>query len=158
MFKTSSNLPFLHFVHNADKSLTLRADNFLADRSLTQFPTQLYREVDMSRVKRSDRYFGAFVVNILANDIARASRRGVGNILFVPNYDKQLYYQHCGTSRKFQIEIDRSLAPNEVRCAYWRLHLNSLGQEMAVDGGIQFTPDGGVLAPNASAYFVRCFV
>lgn len=96
-----------------------------------------------------------FAANHLANEIARLSRRGPGNILFVPDEESAIYYNT--SPGLFTIIINPDLKPNELRCAYWKIH-----DGKTIDGGIQFSPDGFSCLTNNELshyknYFVRCF-
>jgi hypothetical protein len=97
--------------------------------------------------------------------IAKYSRRGIGNILIVPTAEEASAYDDI-KRWDAQIVIDDSLAPNEIRSTYWRLHKNPAGVPVFVDGGLQITEDGQIsVIQNEKypyydyhGYFARAFL
>lgn len=77
-------------------------------------------------------------VNMLRNQIAIDTRRGVANIAIVQNDAMAKLLENNQINFMF---IDESIDPNEIRLMYWRL-IGHDGENVAVDGGFAITPDG----------------
>lgn len=156
-YSTPQNLPFLFYKLDDTGNLDFQAMKFPARKGITEVPADWYQTVDLSPMHnaRSDPNFKIFAANIIANRVALRTVRAVANILFVPDFDSKIYFDNAfATYSKYDtVIIDRSLQPNEIRCTYWKIV-----DGRAVDGGVQFSPDGYTTAPNSPSYFARCFL
>jgi hypothetical protein len=154
IFSTQKELHFLHCTVDQTGLMTLSADLF--PNSHPEPFEDWFTTVDVSHI-RGQTFSKRFAANILANRIASATRRAAGNILFVPDHDTQVWFQHT-PGPQFQYVINYDLKPNELRCTFWKQHLGRNGNPVAVDGGVQFSPTGFSAQPNYKDYFARCFL
>jgi hypothetical protein len=156
-FTTQSHLPFLHYV-NGQYGLSLRLDSFPLSDPI-EFD-ELFEEVDC--MKLIDRKINViFLANYLANLIAAQTRRGAANIIFCP--DENIKKVITSQANYFTCIVDDRLKSNEIRSTYWKAR-SKLSDEQshienpkAVDGGVQFSPEGFSCLPNYKAYFKRGF-
>lgn len=91
----------------------------------------------------------------LSGRVASYTRRGPGNILFVPTETmrQEIIDQHNGHHRLFdQIIVSDMLESNEMWCTYWKMNNQTL------DGGVQYSPNGFSCLPNFKNYFHRGFI
>lgn len=154
IFSTKKELHFLHVTLGSNGAMTLSADLF--PNSKPDPFEDWFKLVDVSHIA-GHMMTKRFAANILANRIASQTRRAAGNILFVPDHDTELWFQHT-PGPQFRYIIDYDLKPNELRCTFWKQHLGQNGQAVAVDGGVQFSPTGFSAVPNYKDYFARCFL
>ena len=155
-FNTISNLPFIYMKDGDAGTYSIALSSFMVNPGFVSVPADLYETCSVQHISNSDKYLERAAL-ILTNRIAQRSRRGVGNILFVPDSDHKDFFENSTFTQRVKdsrVVIDRSLQPNELRCALWRIMYDG----KVLNGGVQFTPKGGVMAPNASAYFSRCFL
>lgn len=158
IFKTDRALPMLHYKKSDISPQILHADLFESTRlsslkRMTEVIDSLFLHVHVQHMRHFDDYRERAVM-VLVNMVGVATRRGCANILFVPNTETEVFYQHVD-HRCQQIIVDERLRPNELRAVYWRVVGTA---NMVVDGGVQVSPDGLMLQANASAYFARCLL
>lgn len=151
LFKTSQTLPMLCY-DRTTPVVSLQANKYpmMSATNATKIIDALFQHVSVKHVQHAVDY-RVLAARALAVMVARISRRGVANILFVPNSELEVYYQHSDHWYT-KIIVDERLQPNELRAAFWR------STETFVDGGVQISPDGLMVAPGAAGYFVKCFL
>lgn len=157
MFYVPQQVPFLCYTHlNGelwDKTSWVESPVCL---DLKTFPLcdeievdDLWGTVDIKRAVSPTN-----AVLLMANTIAHETRRGAGNVVIVSSQPlADSIKQDVTWSR---LIVDPSLQENEIRVTFWKTHTNISGtQVLAVDGGVQYTPDGFSKLPNYQGYFKR---
>lgn len=144
-------LPFSTFEGNEGRQLTLVAQPMELGTPL-EFD-ELFEDVDVSRFVNDP----AIASNYMANRIAQETRRGAGNIVIVGTREiAELIGDRAG--RGSMPIVHDGLKFNEVRVAYWKIMGRTADTKGAVDGGVQYSPDGFSKLPNYKSYFKRGFV
>jgi hypothetical protein len=152
LFSTPKQLLFLQLITNAD-GVSLQVNNMPVQSKIAF--DELFRTLTLPAMPGAN--WRDVAANVLANDIGRATRRGTGNILFVPDLDTKTWFENNHFPHRFKVVIHRNLQPNELRCTYWQGPNNNWSANV-VDGGIQYSPEGFSCLPNYSDYFTRCFL
>lgn len=150
-FATARNHPFLMYDQIGSAPNTIRLKAEVLPLSAPPDFESLFKTVDIKHLDvYSDRKIRA--AHVIANRVGFDTKRSIANILWVPDTETEMYYQHCNLHWCKQIVVDYTMKPNELRCTYWVIN-NGL-----IDGGIQFSPQGFSRLPNAECYFQRCFL
>jgi hypothetical protein len=184
MFETGANYPFVYCVER-ERGDGLTEYGFSRDYMpvVESFDfDQIWRTI---KIENSGKGFHRkmLAANKMFNEIARTTRRGCGNRLFVPTVEDRDEFQ--AQLKKYGVSDvcvyhDDSLAPNELRATYMRLqHFEDMATTpgrndkfvlSSFDGGLQITPDGvrvlqrgfqnqdGCCAFDYTAYFVKGFL
>lgn len=192
LFKTPSNLLTVYYsCDNAEEFESLNSISFdmenppkmcLEATHMTLCEQPPFEELwskntmDLSKYGNSD--MSMFIaINAMMNQIARLSRRGCGNIVFVPTEgQRQKVHEHFKFNN-FKVHTDNTLKPNELRVTYWKVNnrrynvdgtmlgIRETDEPQFVDGGIQITPEGfacikkqGKCMSDYHDYFVRGFM
>lgn len=159
-FATEKNTLMLNYQTNPSGTLSLHADTFPVSE---ESPYESWFSVHVHGLNQhdDDTLYHGCVARTLLNRIAAATRRAAGNVLFVPNFDEFLRYSNCeqlliGVNlQDLQVVIDYDLEPNELRATYWKCPPMWSG---AVDGGVQFPPEGFVAQPAYRDFFWKTFL
>ncbi len=193
-FKTPSNLPFMFYT---SKQTTFKGETFpqmtlnLGSKPIIETPSleDLWTTVNnpniqrkrvsncSSSIKSEHELHRMFAANIIANDVARRSRRAAANILIVPNKTEKDWFDETYTRFKYQrmtVVVDPTLEPNELRATYWKIMYKRerVGDNVIttdipayVDGGLQLSPEGfsciqkeGDCWIDYHSYFARGFM
>ena len=181
IFTTPKRLPFLFYGTN-ETGMCLKADHFPIT---TIDPSDLWETMDVSKKLTGDERDPFCTVVSLCSRIALKSRRGCANMLFVMDEERRLWLKEKLGRRDVDVRVDPDLEPNEVRATYWRMMMSKpsleklfsdplsfvpdasfVSQPLAVDGGIQISPEGlSVISGNGAmkgydyrSYFARCFL
>lgn len=177
LFKTPSNLPFLFFTVTEIEQGVCGAKELpplslhAGVQQIIEQPTfdDLWVTVNNANIQKASEHVHGrlFAANIIRNDVARRSRRAVGNILIVPDVEQQTWFEDQISARKIhpldKVLVDPSLQPNELRSTYWKIKLSADGVPVCVDGGLQFSPEGFSCVPTSKrfsyhSYFSRGFM
>lgn len=166
-FKTPHNLPFLFLLKGEDiDPISLNLDHMPI---VDELPFGLWTTYKTKTSK-------IYIANAIRNEVARGSRRAVGNIIFLSTNSececfKEQFASYGHSDIKFV--VDSQLYPNEIRSTYWKILYRKIrvGDEIietdepvAIDGGIQLSPDGisciyniKGLVSDYTKYFVKGF-
>jgi hypothetical protein len=180
-FKTLKTLPFLYYTSTPRMSSEGAVyDSISLEMTLmpvlpappVEVLSQLWEVENNHNIQQAYKHEHGrmFASNILRTSIARKSRRACGNIIIVPNENEKQWFEDMKpkvTQQDCAILVDSSLQPNEIRTTYWKIVYNrETGEPIAVDGGIQISPEGvsyvqqGVnnCVINYTSYFSRGFL
>lgn len=168
IFRTPKQLPFLYYsgkdVEYIDtdsgetKTIKNQLSLELGDKPIIEQPSldDLWTLVDLGRFDNHE--MGKLIaINKLCNEVARRTRRACANIVFVPNDTEKLVVDTHNKKYNMtaKVIVDETLKPNELRATYWEVRfkrertsrehiydITTTNEAMAVDGGIQLSPDG----------------
>lgn len=177
LFKTPSNLPFLYYSTKEVEYNGQKHPQMTLDVAIKPIIVESTFELDglwtiehNANIQRAyERPHGRiFAAQILRNAVARKSRRSVANILIVPNEIEKLWFDEQISELRWNdltVHVDPSLRPNELRATYWKITYDRDNIPRAVDGGLQFSPEGfsciqkeGNCWYDYHSYFVRGFM
>lgn len=154
-YNTLKNLHFIYHTTDKDGAMCLEMGiQPIVAGALTDVWTTIETQPSINPLRQ------LFAANRCQTHVARLSRRAMGNILFVPTYEQKDWFdvQYQTIKRQTQVFVDPLLDSNELRSTYWKIIYNKENVEVAVDGGIQLSPEGYSYNPNYNGYFVRTFL